>query len=272
MATTKKTKKIETPIDRHETFVSIRKNFADSDVSVEEKLKALYNLQQTDCAIDRIVQLRGELPMEVERLENEIEDLKAKSAHVASMIEEFTKGIAGNKHNIVECDMQIEKYRSQLENISNSREYDSINKEIENQELLRQIAEKNIGEAKERIMDKKTEAELIKEKIAVRNDDLAAKKDELASIVESTAKDEAVLQTKRAACAGKIDARTMSAYERIRESCKNHLAVVGIYDGNSCGGCFSTISPQKLIDIASNKKLVICEYCGRILVNPDFEQ
>ena len=272
MATTKKTKKIETPIDRHETFVSIRKNFADSDISVEEKLKALYDLQQTDCAIDRIVQLRGELPMEVERLESEIAELKAKSAHITALIEEFTRGIAENKHNIVECDMQIEKYRSQLDNISNSREYDSINKEIENQELLRQIAEKNIGEAKERIADKKADLEVMKERIAVRNDDLAAKKDELASIVESTAKDEAALQTKRNACAGKIDARTMSAYERIRESCHNHLAVVGVYDGNSCGGCFNTVSPQKLIDIASNRKLIICEYCGRILVNPDFEQ
>ena len=271
MATTKKTKKIETPIDRHETFVSIQKNFVDSDISVEEKLKALYDLQQTDCAIDKIVQLRGELPMEVERLENEIADLKAKSAHVNAMIEEFTRGIAENKHNIVECDMQIDKYRSQLENVSNSREYDSINKEIENQDLLRQIAEKNIGEAKERIADKKADIEVLKERIAVRTDDLAAKKEELSSIIESTAKDEAVLQTKRDACAAKIDARTMSAYDRIRESSHNHLAVVGIYDGNSCGGCFNTIAPQKLIDIASNRKLIICEYCGRILVNPDFE-
>lgn len=271
MATTKKTKKIETPIDQHETFVSIQKNFADSDISVEEKLKALYELQQTDCAIDKIVQLRGELPMEVERLENEIADLKAKTTHINGMIEEYTRGIAENKHNIVECDMQIDKYRSQLENISNSREYDSINKEIENQDLLRQIAEKNIGEAKERIADKKADLEVIKERIAVRNDDLAAKKEELASIVESTAKDEAVLQTKREACAAKIDARTMSAYDRIRQSCNNHLAVVSVYNGNSCGGCFNTIAPQKLIDIASNKKLIICEYCGRILVNPDFE-
>lgn len=103
----------------------------------------------------------------------------------------------------------------------------------------------------------------------MRNDDLVAKKEELTSIVESTAKDEAVLQAKREACAAKIDARTMSAYERIRQSCNNHLAVVSVYNGNSCGGCFNTIAPQKLIDIASNKKLIICEYCGRILVNPD---
>ncbi len=272
MATTKKTKKIETPIDQHETFVSIRKNFADSDSSVAEKLKTLYELQQTDCAIDKIVQLRGELPEEVERLENEIEEIQAKTAHLNAMIEEYTRGIAENKHNIVECDMQTEKYRSQLENISNSREFDSINKEIENQELLRQIAEKNIGEAKDRIAAKKADIEVLKEKLAVRNDDLAAKKEELSTIVESTAKDEAVLQEKRAACAAKIDARTMSAYDRIRESNHNHLAVVSVYNGDACGGCFSTISPQRLIDIASNRKLIICEYCGRILVNPNFEK
>ena len=269
MATTKKTQKIETPIDRHETFVSIRKNFADSETSVPQKLKALYELQQTDCAIDKIVQLRGELPMEVERLENEIAELKAKADHINLLIVEFTKGIAENKHNISECDLQIEKYRAQLQNISNSREYDSINKEIENQELLRQIAEKNIGEAKDRIEEKKQEMALLKEKLAIRNGDLEAKKAELSAIVESTAKDEEVLQAKRAECAKQIDARTMSAYDRIRKSVNNHLAVVGVYNGNSCGGCFNTIAPQQLINIASNKQLIICEYCGRILVNPD---
>ncbi len=269
MATTKKTQKIETPIDRHETFVSISRNFADSDTTVSEKLQALYELQQTDCAIDKILQLRGELPMEVERLEAEIAELKAKSDHLNMLVVEFTKGIAENKHNIAECEIQIDKYRSQLQNISNSREYDSINKEIENQDLLRQIAEKNIGEAKEKIEEKKQEIALIKEKLAVRNGDLDAKQEELSVIIESTAKDEEVLNAKREACAAKIDARTMSAYDHIRKSVNNHLAVVGVYNSNSCGGCFSTISPQQLINISSNKKLIICEYCGRILVNPD---
>ena len=113
--------------------------------------------------------------------------------------------------------------------------------------------------------------EVIKEKIAVRNDDLAAKNEELATIVESTAKEEEKLRANREACAAKIDARTMSAYERIRTGCNNHLAVVSVFNGDSCGGCFNTIAPQRLIDIASNRKMIICEYCGRILVNPDFE-
>ena len=267
----KKTKKIETPIDQRETFVSIQKTFADSDITVAEKLKTLYALQQADTEIDKILQLRGELPVEVENLEVEIAELQAKAARVSEQIEEYNRFIAENKLSITECDAQIEKYRSQLDNISNSREYDSLNKEIENQGLLRQIAEKHIGEAKERIFDKKNDLEVVKEKIAVRNDDLSAKKEELATIVESTAKEEEVLRTKRDACAEKIDARTMSAYERIRKSCNNHLAVVSVFNGDSCGGCFNTIAPQRLIDIASNKKMIICEHCGRILVNPDFE-
>ena len=267
----KKTKKFETPIDQRETFVSIQKTFADSDLPVAEKLKTLYVLQQADTEIDKILQLRGELPMEVEALETELVELKAKAERISDLIEGFTKSIAENKLNISECDAQIEKYKSQLDNVSNSREYDSLNKEIENQGLLRQIAEKNISETKEIIFEKKNELEIVKEKIEVRNEDLKAKKEELATIVESTAKEEELLRANRDACAAKIDARTMSAYEHIRQSCNNHLAVVSVFNGDSCGGCFNTIAPQRLIDVASNRKMIICEYCGRTLVNPDFE-
>ena len=267
----KKTKKIETPIDQRETFVSIQKSFADSDISVEEKLKTLYALQQADTQIDRILQLRGELPLEVEALENEIDEMKGKTANISSQIDALNDKISEAKHNIVECEAQLEKYRSQLENVANSREYDSLNKEIENQELLKAIAEKNIDEAKKAILAKKTDIEAIKEKIEVRTADLEAKNSELATIVESTAEEEAKLRAERDACAEKIDARTMSAYDRIRKSCNNHLAVVSVFNGDSCGGCFNSIPPQRLIDIASNKKMIICEYCGRILVNPDFE-
>ena len=209
--------------------------------------------------------------MEVEQLEGEIADFKAKSTRISEMIEEFTAFINANKINITECDDQIEKYKSQLDKVANSREFDSLNKEIENVGLLRQIAEKHISEAKERIFDKKNELEVVKEKIAVRTEDLKAKKEELATIVESTAKEEEVLRADRDECAAKIDARTMSAYEHIRQSSNNQLAVVSVFNGDSCGGCFNSIPPQRLIDIASNRKMIICEYCGRILVNPDFE-
>ena len=267
----KKIKKVETPIDQRETFVSIQKNFADSDLSVEEKLKTLYALQQADSAIDKILQLRGELPAEVEALEAEITAMKGKANEVSAIIDGLNRNIADNKQNIIECDTQIAAYQKQLENITNSREFDSLNKEIENQELLHKIAEKVIGDSKVQIAERKADLEDIKDRISIRNEDLKAKKEELAGIVESTAKEEEKLLENRKKCAAKIDPRTMSAYERIRASAHNHLAVVTVYNGNACGGCFNTIIPQRLIDIASNKKLIICEHCGRIIVNPDFE-
>ena len=230
---TKKIKKVETPIDQRETFVSLQKNFADSEISVEEKLKTLYALQEADSAIDKIIQMRGELPSEVEALENEIADLKARQAQDAAVIEAYNQTIAENRQNIVDCDTQIEKYQQQLNDISNSREYDSINKEVENQGLLRQIAQKNINDTKAAILEKKEDIESLKDYIAVRTDDLKAKKEELATIVESTSKEEKRLRAVREECARKIDPRTMSAYDRIRASVHNHLAVVSVYNGDA---------------------------------------
>ncbi len=268
---TKNYKKVEIPIDQRETFVSLQKNFADSELSVEQKLKTLYELQKADSEIDKILQLRGELPSEVEALEEENADLKAKLTQGQAIIEAFNRTIADNKQNIIECDAEIEKYQQQLNSAANSREYDSLNKEIENQGLLRQIAQKTILDTKAAIADKKTGMESVKDRLAIRTEDLKAKKEELATIVESTSKEEERLQEIRKSCAEKIDARTMSAYERIRASVKNHLAVVSVYNGDSCGGCFNAITPQRLVEISSNKKLIICEHCGRIIVNPDFE-
>ena len=141
---TKKIKKVETPIDQRETFVSIQKNFADSELSVEEKLRTLYDLQKADTEIDKILFLRGELPSEVEELEQEIAGLKSRVAETTEMIDGYNKTIALGKQQIVECDTQIAQYQKQLENIANSREFDSINKEIENQGLERQIAENQV--------------------------------------------------------------------------------------------------------------------------------
>lgn len=266
----KKIKKVETPIDQRETFVSLQKNFADSDLSVEEKLKVLYDLQKADVAIDKIIQLRGELPDEVEALENEVADLKAKVAQETEVIDKFNKSIAANKQNIVDLDEEIAKYQAQLENISNSREFDSINKELENLGILRKIDEKKIGESRDAIAENKATIERVNDKLGVLDIDLEAKKEELARIVESTAKEEKVLVKTRDDLAAKLDERTLSAYNRIRASVHNHLAVVTVYNGDSCGGCFNTVTPQRLIDVASGKKLVICEHCGRIIVaTPD---
>ena len=145
--------------------------------------------------------------------------------------------------------------------------FDSINKELENQGLLRQIAEKNIGDARTAIDARKADIEALAEKIAIREEDLAAKREELESIVESTSKEEAGLVAKRDALAAALDERTLSAYNRIKDSVHNRLAVVTVCNESSCGGCFNTITPQRLIDIASGKMLVICEHCGRIIVS-----
>ena len=276
MATTKKSTKPVAPVDERETFVSLQKTFAESEQTTQEKLKTLYELQEADIAIDKLVQLRGELPAEVAILEEELSGLHAKSERITQLIEGYTQSIDAANRQIVELDGEIEKYRSQLENISNSREYDSINKELENQGLLRAIAEKNITEARAAIEDRKVDQERIGDRILIREEDLRAKQEELAQIVESTAKEEKTLQTKRDALAAKIDERTLSAYERIRGNAHNHLAVVTLFPknedgtyGDACGGCFHTITPQRIIDIASGRKLVICEHCGRIIVNPD---
>ena len=274
MASTKKpaaAAKVEAPIDQRETFVSLQKNFADSDMPVEEKLKTLYQLQAADSEIDKIIQLRGELPAEVNALEEEIAQLKERSAAINAVVDQMNRNIADAKLSIAEHESTIEKYQRQLETISNSREYDSLNKEIENQELLRQIDEKTINDTRYEIGAKKAELDEIKDRLTIRLEDLNAKKEELDNIVESTAKEEAVLRERREACAAKIDERTMSAYERIRASVHNHLAVVGLYNGDSCGGCFNTITPQRRVEIGSNRKLIICEHCGRIVINPDFE-
>ena len=280
MATTKKTTKVQTPVDERETFVSLQKIFAENEQSAQEKLKTLYELQAVDNDIDKLVQLRGELPEEVASLEEEVESLKAKRVRMEQLIDGYNQNIASSKKEIEEFDSEIEKYRSQLENISNSREYDSINKELENQDLLRAIAEKNINEAREAIDDKKVDLDRISDRITIREGDLESKKQELSSIVESTAKEEAALSKRRETYTAKLDERTLSAYERIRKSTHNHLAVVTLFPknddgtcggtcGDACGGCFHTITPQRLIDIASGKKLVICEHCGRIIVNPE---
>ncbi len=267
----KKINKVETPIDQRETFVSIQKNFADSDISVEEKLRTLYELQKADTAIDKILQLRGALPAEVGELEDNIADIRHRLEETEDRIEGYNLSITTDKQNIIEAETAISKYQKQLENISNSREYDSINKEIENQDLLRKIAEKKITEAKQSILDLKEELEDIKSLLSVKQQDLEAKKEELSTIIEDTAAEEKKLVKERDTYAKKIDDRTMSAYNRIRQSVNNHLAVVGIFNNDSCGGCFNTVIPQRLIDIQEGKKLVICEHCGRIIVGASLE-
>ena len=267
MAEKVKINKVETPIDQRETFVSLSKSFSEGNLSVEEKLQILYALQQTDNEIEKIVSLCGALPQEVAAIEQEIDSLKSKVEHNREIIAGYEANIERFKQDIVDLDSDIVKYRDQLGNITNSREFDSINKELENTGLQREVAQKKINDTRMAISEKKDAIDAITDRIAISEGDLAAKKEELAGIVESTAAEQEALQAKRKKFADKLDDRTLSAYDRIRGSVHNHLAVVSVYE-NSCGGCFNAITPQKLVDIASGNKLVICEHCGRILVNP----
>lgn len=268
----KKATTVQTPIDAHETFVSIRKSFADgADVTL--KLKSLYDLQQIDTELDKIYQLRGELPAEVEALENKVAELNGKAANLAENITACEKRIAEYKQQNTACQDQMAKYQAQMDaGVENSREYDSLSKEIENQDLLSQVALKKIGENEDAIAQYQQDIDALNAKIEVRRDDLKAKHEELEAIATSTAKQEEKLMARRSECADRIDARTMSAYERIRKSVRNHIAVAAVYNGNACGGCHAEIAPQRLIDIESGKKLIICEYCGRILVRPEEEK
>ena len=234
----KKTSKVEAR-DSRETFVSIQTNLGEGE-NVEDMLKSLYELQKADSAIDNVVALRGELPEEVASLEKEISDMQEKLAENDESVTVMTEKIAKNKSDIVDCDTAIADFKKKMDAETNSLEFDAIKKEIENKELLKQIAQKNIDETRARIAEIKAENEDIKDRINVVNGDLDAKKKELEETVESTAKQEADLQKK-------------------------------LYGQNACGGCFATIIPQTLIDIDSRKKLVVCENCGRIIV-PDFDK
>ena len=183
----KKLKKVETPIDQRETFVSLQKNFVeDSVLSVKDKLRILYEHQEADVEIDKILQLRGELPEEAAALEKEIASLEDKVASDKALIEKYNSTIASHKQNIIDLDEEIERYRNQLDNIANSREFDSINKEIENQGYLRRISEKNINETRLAIANTKADIEDTERMIEIRKDNLKAKKAELEGIVEST--------------------------------------------------------------------------------------
>ncbi len=267
MAEKVKINKVDTPIDQRETFVSLSKNFSEGSLSVEEKLQVLYALQQVDNEIDKLESLCGALPEEVAAIEQEIASLKAKVENNKELIAGYEANIDSYRQDIADFEADIVKYRDQLGNITNSREFDSINKELENTGLQRDVAQKKINEVRMAISERKDANEAISDRIAIREEDLAAKKEELDTIVKSTADEEAVLKARRKESADKLDERTLSAYNRIRASVHNHLAVVTVYE-NSCGGCFNAITPQKLVDIASGNKLVICEHCGRILVNP----
>jgi hypothetical protein len=271
MATKKKVNKIVTPIDQRETFVSLSKNMADTDsIAMEQKLHTLYRIQQTDTKIDKIYLLRGELPLEVQDLEDEIAGLETRISLAKAEIKEIEKANTEHKHVIEESKHLIAKYDAQRDHVKNNREYESISKEIEYQDLEQQVASKKIRENEVLISEKKQVIEDAQKALALRQADLVEKKKELDTIVEETAKEEEALLKERERLVGQIDERMMVAYTKVRANAHNKLAVVTV-TRDACGGCFNKIPPQRRLDIEESKKIIVCEYCGRILVSSSFE-
>ena len=241
------------------------------EVSIEEKLIALYSLQQIDSQTDKIKIIRGELPLEVQDLEDEIEGLQTRVDKFQEEVRNYDKQINEKKQSIEDSTALIKRYGEQQMNVRNNREYDSLSKEIEFQNLEMQLAEKRISEFTA-ILSVKTD--LIKEsksKLKERESDLRIKNSELKDIVHETEKEERDLLNKSNELTKKIEGRLVLAYNRIRKNARNGLAVVQI-ERDACGGCFNKIPPQHQLDIRMHKKIIVCEYCGRILVDDDIDK
>jgi len=235
-------------------------------MTVAEKLNALYDLQLVDTAIDKIRILRGELPLEVQDLEDEIEGLQTRVSKYDDDIETLEKSINGKKQEIAKAQELIKKYEEQQNNVRNNREYDSLSKEIEFQTLEIELSEKRIREFTVQIDEKKEVIGESTEVLEGRKLDLENKKKELDDIIDETKKEEGVMEKKSAKLEEIIEERLVSAYKKIRGNARNGLAVVPV-ERDACGGCFNKIPPQRQLDIASRKKIIVCEYCGRILVD-----
>ncbi|MEQ1733695.1 MAG: C4-type zinc ribbon domain-containing protein [Bacteroidia bacterium] len=236
------------------------------EVTIEERLKALFQLQQIDAAIDKIKTIRGELPLEVKDLEDEIEGLTTRVGKIKAELDEMEVSTS-DKNNIKREALEaIKRNEAQQDNVRNNREFDAISKEIEYQKLEIELADKKIKEYKFLIAQKTEIYETANVMLTERSNDLVAKQKELHEIISETEKDEKALAVKSNAAQEHIEPRLLSAYKRIKSNAHNGLAVVPI-NRDSCGGCFNKIPPQTQVDIAMHKKIIVCEYCGRILVD-----
>jgi predicted nucleic acid-binding Zn-ribbon protein len=271
MATSKKTNTVIPPVVEGETFTSLQiaKDLG-SDVSMETKLRLLYRLQQTDTRIDKIYLLRGELPLEVQDLEDEIEGLNTRIAHLEKDIKDGEAFIAQKKIDIESSKALIEKYEAQRNNVKNNREYDSLSKEIEFQSLEIELAEKKINDTGKQLVEKKNALVEATAVLEGRSVDLDNKRKELETIIEETQKEEEMLLKQSEELQEQIEPRMLNAYKKVRSNLRNKMAVVTV-KRDACGGCFNKIPPQRQLDIALSKKIIVCEYCGRILISPEFE-
>ena len=235
-------------------------------VSVEEKLKALYDLQCVDSEIDQLRVVRGELPVEIHDLEDEIVRLETRLEKFEEEKSTLKADQKAKKLAIKNSDELIVRYKKQLENIKNNREFTSLTKELEFQELEIQLSEKRINEIKAKVLMKEELISSTAQNLNENKEDLEGKKSELAEITAETEKEEKVLIKKSKSSRKKIDDRLLSSYERIRGSVRNGLALVSV-DRDACGGCFNKIPPQRQLDIKLHKKVIVCEHCGRILID-----
>ena len=245
--------------------MATQKKTADVDYSMQEKILALYELQKIDSKIDEINKVKGELPLEVQDLEDEMAGMTTRIEHVNAEIEELNALTKQRKREVNQAKIMIGNYKEQQNNVRNNREFDAITKEIEYQELEIELAEKRLKEYAAGIKGKKLQLEEAENLSKERAADLAAKKAELDGIEAETAPLVAEYEAQRERVLDKIDERLLAAYDRIRRNVRNGLAVVTV-KRDACGGCFNRIPPQRQVDIRQGKKIIVCEYCGRILV------
>ena len=252
--------------------MATQKKTAEVDYSMQEKILALYELQKIDSKIDEINKVKGELPLEVQDLEDEMAGMKTRIEHINAEIEELNTLTKQRKREVDQAKIMIGNYKEQQNNVRNNREFDAITKEIEYQELEIELAEKRLKEYAAGVKIKKAQLEEAEAQSKERLADLGAKKAELEGIEAETAPLVAEYSVQGEGVKAKIDERLLSAYDRIRRNVRNGLSVVTV-KRDACGGCFNRIPPQRQVDIRQGKKIIICEYCGRILVaDPDEPQ
>ena len=248
--------------------MATKKDNTSADMSVEQKLKNLYQLQTKLSEIDKIKTLRGELPLEVQDLEDEIEGLTHRLKKYEEEIDAIKADITHKHEDIATAQEMVSRYEKQLDNVSNNREYDNLTKEIEFQGLEIELLKKKIREAERLIELKQGDLDRGNETLRVRQQDLELKRTELDEIVSETKAEEEKLREKAKALETNIEPRLLTAFKRIRKSSRNGLGIVYV-QRDACGGCFNKIPPQRQLDIRMRKKIIVCEYCGRIMIDPE---
>lgn len=236
-------------------------------LSVEQRLKSLYELQTILSEIDRIKTIRGELPLEVKDLEDQIAGLNTRIDNYSLEIAELESAVKAENEKILSCQSLIQRYNEQMDNVRNNREYDLLHKEVEFQSLEIELAQKHINDHSRAIENRRADIEATRQRLDDMEHILAEKRSELDEIVGETRQEEESLRGKAKTIEDKIDERTLTAFKRIRKNARNGLGIVYV-QRDACGGCFNRIPPQKQMEICMHKKVIVCEYCGRIMIDP----